>query len=280
LRPDLPGFPPNLPPGFQLPPGMSPLPGMPMPQGPPGAAFAPPPMPNQGGDIAGQMTRWAADAYDQARSVGVRPEIQELVEYFTIDDRAARALDMEMKKRQDTFDVDMQALWVGIEGARNPSGMLMLKVKEMMQGTFKGMTSLGAEAQEFGKKYKLDAQATVKLAEVMEKRENAKEDMEKLGKHLERSNKPSALLMMMLRQLREGKPIKEPEYAAAIGSKQHEKELDKTHRDKNPWNDKERKSRSRRREREKSRDRGRKDRDRDRDRDRDKDRKRSRSRRR
>jgi len=237
-------------------------------------------MPGQGGDVAAQMTRWAADAYDQARSVGVRPEIQELVEYFSIDDRAAKALDTEMKKRQDTFDVDMQALWVGIEGARNPSGMLMLKVKEMMNGTFKGMTSLGAEVQEFGKLYKLDAQATVKLAEVMEKRENAKEDMEKLGKHLERSNKPSALLMMMLRQLREGKPIKEPEYAAAIGSRAHEKELEKTFENKNPWNDK--RSRSRRRERERSRDRGR-DRDRerrDRDRDRDKDRKRSRSRRR
>jgi hypothetical protein len=227
------------------------------------------------------MTRWAADAYDQAKAVSIRPEIQELVEYFAIDDRAARALDQEMKKRQDTFESDIQALWVGLEGAKNPSGMLMLKVKDMMQGTFRGMSALDKEVQDFAKQYKLDAQAAVKLAEVLDKRETPKEDLAKLGKHLERSNKPSALLMMMLRSLREGKPIKDPEYAAAIGSRVHEKELDKTLREKNPW-DKDRrdkdKDRSRsRRQRERSRDR---DRGRDRDRDRDRDKKRSRSRRR
>merc|ERR1719321_173077 len=147
-----------------------------------------------------------------------------------------------MKKRQDTFKEDLEALWIGLEGAKNPSGMLMLKVKDMMNGTFRGMSALDKEVQEFAKKYKLDAQAAVKLAEVLDKRDEPKEDMAKIGKHLERSNKPSALMMMLLKNLREGKPVKDPEFAAAIGSRMHEKELDKDFKDRNPWN---KKSRSR-----------------------------------
>merc|ERR1712113_504326 len=90
------------------------------------------------------------------------------------------------------------------------------------------MSALDRTVQEFGKKYRLDAQATVKLAEVLDKREDAEGDMKKLAKHLERSNKPSSLMMMMLKDLREGRPVKEPEYAAAIGSRAHEKELKTT----------------------------------------------------
>merc|ERR1719422_1477555 len=73
-------------------------------------------------------------------------------------------------------------------------------------------------------------QAAVKLGEVLDKRDDPEGDMIKIGKHLERSNKPSSLMMMLLRDLRDGKPVKEPEFAAAIGSKAHEKELGKTMR--------------------------------------------------
>lgn len=270
--PGMPGLPPGVHPPGGLPPGMDSSGAMAMMQ--PGQG---PPV-----DIAAQMTRWAADAYDQARNVGIAPEVQELADAFDIDERATRALDQEMKKRRDTFDEDLKALWVGLEGARNPSGMLMLKIKDMMQGTFRGISALlDNKVQDFAKQYRLDAQAAVKLAEVMDKRENPDEDMAKIGKHLERSNKPSALMMMLLRDLREGKPVKDPEYAAAIGSKAHEKELDKTFREKNPWNKSRsrgrrggRRSPSRRGQRERSRSRrgdgrgdGRRDRD-DRDRDR------------
>merc|ERR1719291_1111242 len=65
----------------------------------------------------------------------------------------------------------------------------------------------------------------LKLAEVLDKRDDPEGDMAKIGKHLERSNKPSSLMMMLLRDLREGKPVKDPEYAAAIGSRVHEKEM-------------------------------------------------------
>jgi hypothetical protein len=216
------------------------------------------------------MTRWAADAYDQAKTASVAPEVAELCEHLGIDERACKALDQEMKKRKATFKEDLEALWIGLEGASNPSGMLMLKVKDMMAGTFRGMSALDVKIQDFAKKYKLDAQAAVKLAEVMANRDDNEGDMEKIGKHLERSNKPSALMMQMLKGLREGQPVKEPGFAAAIGSKMHEKELEKEPKKKNPW-EKDRRSRSRRRQRSS------RSRDRDRDRDRDR-RKRSRSR--
>jgi len=215
----LPGLPqlPGLPPIPSMMAGMPGMPGM-----PPAAGMG-----GKGGQAAMEawVYRQAAEAYDMAKNAGVRPEVQELADHHGLDERATRALDEEMKKRLDTFDSDMQALWVGLEGAKNPSGLLMIKLKDMRAGTFRGMTALGKTVQEFAKRHRLDAQAAVKLAEVLDKRNDPEDDMSKIGKHLERSNKPSSLMMMLLRDLREGKPVKEPEYSAAIGSRVHEKEL-------------------------------------------------------
>merc|ERR1719215_1163766 len=125
----------------------------------------------------------------------------------------------------------MQSLWVGLEGAKNAAGLLMIKLRDMRMGTFRGMSVLNAKVQTFAKEQRLDAQAAFKLGEVMEKREDPDGDMKKIAKHLERSNKPSSLVMMMLKDLREGKPLKDPEYAAAIGSKSHETDLEKSKSD-------------------------------------------------
>merc|ERR1712151_214800 len=145
-----------------------------------------------------------------------------------------------MKKRKDTFEQDMQYLWVGLEGAKNPAGLLQIKLRDMRMGTFKGMSVLSAKVQAFAKEQRIDAQAAFKLGEVMEKREDPEGDMQKIAKHLERSNKPSSLVMMMLKDLREGKPLKDPEYAAAIGSKSHETELEKS-KNNQPRRDRDRK---------------------------------------
>lgn len=217
------GMPPNIPgvtPGL---PRMPALPGMPGKHGMPSMPGAP----FDSEAIAQIRFQQAAAEYEQTKHAGIAPEIAELSEYHGLDERATRALDEEMKKRRDSFEADMQALWVGLEGARNPSGLLMMKLKDMRMGTFRGMSALDARVQDFAKKYRLDTQAAVKLGEVLDKREDPDGDMVKISKHLERSNKPSSLMMMLLRDLREGKPVKEPQHAAAIGSKVHEKELDR-----------------------------------------------------
>lgn len=239
MMPGLPALPPAIPPPMG---SMSlALPGMP---------GMPPPVPMDTEALAQLRYQQAAAEYEQQKHAGIAPEVAELSEYHGLDERATRALDEEMKKRRESFDADLQALWLGLEGARNPSGLLMMKLKDMRMGTFRGMSALDHKVQDFAKKHRLDAQAAIKLGEVLGRREDPDGDMAKLSKHLERSNKPSSLMMMMLRDLRDGKPVKEPEYAAAIGSKAHEKELDKALR---------RTSRSRGR---RSRERGERERDR------------------
>merc|ERR1719183_1939087 len=73
------------------------------------------------------------------------------------------------------------------------------------------------------KKFNLDAQAAAKLAEVLSKRDDRKKDLRQIGKHLELSNKPSSLVMLMLKDLRAGIAVKDPEYPAAVGSYAHKR---------------------------------------------------------
>merc|ERR1712150_187801 len=74
------------------------------------------------------------------------------------------------------------------------------------------------------KKYKLDAPSACKLAEVLESRNDADSDLRKVCTHLDRSNKPSALIMMMLKDLKAGNVIDEATKAPAIGSYLHKEE--------------------------------------------------------
>jgi len=178
-----------------------------------------------------------AAEYEQIKTAGIDPQVSELAEHFGLDERVTRLLDEEMKKRRKTFEEDLQALWVGLEGAKNPAGMVMMRLKDMRNGIFRGMSAMGKKVQEYAKRYRLDTQAGIRLAEVLEQRPDPDGDLAKIAKHLERSNKPSSLVMMMLRDLRDGKPVKDPEYAAAIGSKLHEKELRDTKTEDRPKRD-------------------------------------------
>merc|ERR1712183_402296 len=128
------------------------------------------------------------------------------------------------------------------------------------------------------KKYKLDEDATYRLAEAMAKRspETREQDVELMHRHLETSNKPSARVMMMLGKLRSGDPLPDPDKRVAIGSyldlQGREKDTKKRDKDRSKS-----RSRDRRRRSSSSRDRSR-DRDRDRKKSRSRGRKKSRSR--
>merc|ERR1711935_1052682 len=170
-------------------------------------------------------TLQAAAQYEQGANQAIKPEVQELSEHFGLDDRSTRSLDAQMRVRKQTFEEDMEALWEILASARNPSGLLMVKVREMQEGIFRGFGKPEQEIAEFSKKHNLDVHASNKLAEVLAKRPDRAEDMRKLGIHLERSNKPSALMMLMLKDLRAGLPVKEPEHTASMGSKAHKREI-------------------------------------------------------
>ncbi|CAK0882569.1 unnamed protein product [Prorocentrum cordatum] len=151
------------------------------------------------GMLASQYTLQAAQAYDQSVSQTIDPEITELAHKFKLDERITRDLDVQMKKRQGTFEDDMKALWEILEGARNPAGLLRVKIREMEEGAFRGTATPDREVEDLAKKFSLDAQAAAKLAEVLSKRDNRSKDLRQIAKHLELSNKPSSLVMLMLK---------------------------------------------------------------------------------
>lgn len=183
---------------------------------------------NQQAAVASQFTMHSAQAYEDTVPKEIPAEVKDLQKKFKLDDRITRDLDMQLRRRRDSFDDDMTALWEIMEGARNPAGLLRVKIREMEEGSFRGTATPDRDVEELAKKFKLDAQAAAKLAEVLSKREDRKRDLRQIMKHLELSNRPSSLVMLMLKDLRSGINIKDPEYPAAVGSYAHKKGLQNT----------------------------------------------------
>jgi len=177
-----------------------------------------------------QFTLQAAQAYEESVQQAIDTEVQEMAHHFKLDERITKDLDVQMKRRRQTFDEDIKALWEILEGARNPAGLLRVKIREMEEGTFRGTATPDRDVEDLAKKFNLDAQASAKLAEVLSKREDRKKDLRQIQKHLELSNKPSSLIMLMLKDLRAGISVKDPEYPAAVGSYAHKRGLKRTGR--------------------------------------------------
>mmetsp|Transcript_10455 Transcript_10455/g.29076 ORF Transcript_10455/g.29076 Transcript_10455/m.29076 type:complete len:284 (-) Transcript_10455:150-1001(-) len=174
--------------------------------------------------LAGQLAQQALTQAIQQAAVkppgsGFLPEVDELAEHFGLDERITKRLDDEMRKRTESLDGDIAALWDVLEAARNPAGLLAVKIQEMQDGIFVGKAKLDKDLAELVKKFKLDDTAAMKLAGVlMARKDRRKEDLEQLDRRLETSNKPSAMVMMLLPKLRSGEPVGEPDRAPAPGS--------------------------------------------------------------
>merc|ERR550525_40110 len=149
---------------------------------------------------------------EQASTPMIDPDVQELCDYFHIEERHARRLSDIMKNRQDTFVEDLERLYDVLERANSPAGLLVVKMREMEEGTFVGKVKADKELAAISKKYKLDDQAESKLADILARYDDAKrkEYLVEIEKHLEVSNRPSAMAMMLLRKLGEGQPLGRP----------------------------------------------------------------------
>eukprot|EP00440_Ansanella_granifera_P004453 gb/GFBE01004826.1/.p1 GENE.gb/GFBE01004826.1/~~gb/GFBE01004826.1/.p1 ORF type:complete len:320 (+),score=59.73 gb/GFBE01004826.1/:1-960(+) len=174
----------------------------------------------------------------------IHADIKELQGKYKLDDRIIRDLNTQMHKRMESFDDDMKAIREILGQARNPAGMLRVKLREMEDGSFRGTLTPDRDVEDLAKRFSLDAQAAAKLSEVLAKRDDRKKDLRQLAKHLELSNRPSSLVMLMLKDMRNGLPIKDPEYPPAFGSAAHKKGMKGSRR-----------SKSRSRERKRRRDR-------------------------
>mmetsp|Transcript_75901 Transcript_75901/g.245763 ORF Transcript_75901/g.245763 Transcript_75901/m.245763 type:complete len:318 (-) Transcript_75901:85-1038(-) len=184
-----------------------------------------------------------AQAYEENAQSRIDTEVQELAHNFKLDERITKDLDVQMKLRKATFEDDMKALWEILDGARNPAGLLRVKIREMEEGIFRQATP-DRDIEEMAKKFNLDAQAVAKLAEVLNRREDKKKDIRQVSKHLELSNKPSSLVMLMLKDLRAGHAVKDPEFPAAVGSYAHKRGLKRTGRSRSRERDKKRRASS------------------------------------
>merc|ERR1712190_631633 len=102
----------------------------------------------------------------------------------------------------------------------------------------------------------VDKAAAFRLADSLERREDPVEDLRKICTHLERSSKPSAMAMKLLKDLREGNVVEECTHAPSIGSFAHKQEtLANTQKDQSKGDRGQRKERERsqKRQRDKSR---------------------------
>jgi len=142
----------------------------------------------------------------------IDPDVQELCDHFHIEDRHLQRLNEIMKGRQDTFEGDMLKLWEKLEDAREPAGLLVVKMREMEEGTFIGKQKADKDLATIVKRYQLDHTAESRLADILARfdEQKKKEMYEELERHLEVSNRPSAMVMMLLRKLSEGQPLGRP----------------------------------------------------------------------
>lgn len=218
-------------PGFPMPPpgvlGIPPPPGMGMP-GMPGLQQAMMQM-YQNPAVAVNITQQRALEYEQEKtnSMVIEPEVVELAQHFQLTDRHARMLDEQMKKRNDTYEEDIASMYEILKGAKNPADLLMVSIRWMADGTFNGLDTPNPDVAKAAKRYKLDAPSAFKLAESLQGREDPDGDLKKINTHLERSNKPSSLVMMMLKSLKSGNAVEECKKAPAVGSYLHKTEMSK-----------------------------------------------------
>mmetsp|Transcript_82732 Transcript_82732/g.184740 ORF Transcript_82732/g.184740 Transcript_82732/m.184740 type:complete len:226 (-) Transcript_82732:66-743(-) len=171
----------------------------------------------------------------------VDPDVQELCEHFHIEDRHTQRLNEIMKKRQDTFEADLLKLWEKLDDAREPAGLLVVKMREMEEGTFIGKQKADKGLTAMVKKYGLDGTAESRLADICSRFDEPKrqEMYDELERHFEVSNRPSAMAMMLLRKLAEGQPLGRVG-PVAPGSYLDKKQRDKGDRDKDRDRDRDR----------------------------------------
>jgi len=183
----------------------------------------------QNPDMGVNVTQQRALEYEQEKSNSfvLEPEVVELAHHFQLTDRHARMIDEQLKKRNDTYEDDIASMYEILKGAKNPADLLMVSIRWMAEGVFRGVKTPNPQVEKAARKYKLDAPSACKLAEVLESREDPDEDLRKINTHLERSNKPSSLVMMMLKNLKNGNPVEESKKAPAIGSYLHKEEMKK-----------------------------------------------------
>lgn len=148
------------------------------------------------------------------------PGVQELCDKFKIADHFGLMLDAQLQKRRKTYEGDLETLEEVLKESKSPAALLMAKIKEMQQGCFVGMPANHRHILALQAKFTLDGQAMNKMTEALISMGKAKAQiaLKQLDRHLEYSNRPSAMVMMKLPLLRRAEDLGEPTHTPAPGS--------------------------------------------------------------
>ncbi|CAE7895316.1 osm1 [Symbiodinium microadriaticum] len=133
--------------------------------------------------------------------------VRDICRHFGIEEKICEKLNKAMKTRED-FDEDMQVLWHIMErGAQNNKkavDVMLVKIRELNNGTFIGKDLLDPEIKDFASKYNLDDQLLHRLIKTMKKRKHHKsQDLKDMDERIGNAKHPSGLLVRMLEGLEE-----------------------------------------------------------------------------
>lgn len=166
---------------------------------------------------AESMATMAVDRFEGSGLAGVvEPHIADLCEHFKIEDHVMMKLNRKMADRKSTFEDDVEKLWEELKGKRNPTAFLLSRLKQMDDGTFVGKGPPPQEVTRLVEKFRLDDDASNKLADYALKRPNTAEaELREIEKRLEGAGRPSAIVMTCVVKLFRGEDLPPLQRSAA-----------------------------------------------------------------
>jgi len=151
----------------------------------------------------------------------ILPEVQELCDYFNIEERWIKRLNETMRKRRDTLTEDIEKLYETLETARSPTGLLTVKIGEMESGRFIGKVKPDKDVERIARKFKLDDHVASRLTELTFRRkkdgeaERGAKDLTIIEQHLRHCKRPNALATLLAGKLLEGEIDELPDLTEA-----------------------------------------------------------------
>merc|ERR1719464_2191840 len=145
-----------------------------------------------------------APARQEPKEDAIDPDVQELGDYFNIEDRWIKRLNETMKRRKDTKSQDLAKLYEVLERARSPTGLLTVKIGEMESGQFVGKIKPDKDVERLARKFKLDEYVKSRLTELAVRLKDKKDQhLDRLEQHLRYSKHPNAMTTLLAGKLLE-----------------------------------------------------------------------------
>merc|ERR1712151_1318735 len=173
-------------------------------------------------------TQEAPQLTDEDIDRRIAAEVSDLCDHYEMDFRIGQKFIEALIRRRETWENDIHGLWMSLKLARKDSvsGLAMKKIS-LMNNNMYVYVPPPKELDEMCVKYKLDADATNKLTDLLAKRpDTVVQDIQEVEKRLIGCPNPSSLVMKMIVAMNQGKPMPEAYYRADKGSEKGGKKGD------------------------------------------------------